>query len=226
MSPKKEFILSKNLRFSIWFSLSFAMGLGLAILFLGNETLFLLFNQYLTPQLGFPARLFSWLGESWAMGFVLIFSLFTSLRNALLTGLCWLSGAIHSWVFKLWLCKGWPRPMAYFSERKIMLELVDGVKIHYWNSFPSGHTITAFSLLVILPILFPKFNKTGMLLLGLSAMSCGLSRIILVQHWPVDVLAGVFLGCSAALTSNWLGNKIFNNPILSQSFPELIQRKT
>jgi len=57
-------------------------------------------------------------------------------------------------------------------------------------SFPSGHTITAFSVAVSLATFYP------VLLLGLlfCAFSVALSRILLGMHFLSDVLAGAAIG--------------------------------
>ena len=57
-------------------------------------------------------------------------------------------------------------------------------------SFPSGHTITAFSVAVSLSVFYP-----GMLAgLLFCAASVALSRILLGMHFLSDVLAGAALG--------------------------------
>jgi undecaprenyl-diphosphatase len=57
-------------------------------------------------------------------------------------------------------------------------------------SFPSGHTITAFSVAVSLSLFYPS------LMIGLffCAASVALSRILLGMHFFSDVLAGALLG--------------------------------
>ena len=57
-------------------------------------------------------------------------------------------------------------------------------------SFPSGHTITAFSVAVSLSIFYPP------LLIGLlfCAVSVALSRILLGMHFLSDVVAGAAIG--------------------------------
>lgn len=64
------------------------------------------------------------------------------------------------------------------------------------SSFPSGHSATAaagsLTLSVIYPVLAPVFLVSGLLV--------ALSRVYLGVHYPVDVLAGAFIGTlSAAL---------------------------
>jgi membrane-associated phospholipid phosphatase len=183
--------------------------LGLPLILLGNETLFLRVNEHCLPNFSRAAFYFSLLGESWAMGFLLLLSFGMPLRNTLFLCMCWLSAALHSWLFKLWLCKGWPRPYQYFLEKQLSIQLADGVTPHHWNSFPSGHTITAFSMLLMIPLLFPRLKPAYILPFWVLAFGCGLSRIVLVQHWPADVLGGIILGCSATMLSFQLMKRTF-----------------
>ena len=213
------------LRRVLYLSLSTGGLLFVLAAIIGNADLFLWINREWTPAFGQISRLFSLLGESWAMGALLLISLGMRFRDTLFIAFCWLNGAIHSWIFKLWLCKGWPRPLQFFEERQTPLRLVEGVKVHHWNSFPSGHTITAFSLLLLLPILFPKISRMQLLMAWLMAVLCGLSRVVLAQHWPMDVAGGIFLGCSATLlTSIFLQNRLSGIPILENSLPSLFRR--
>ena len=57
-------------------------------------------------------------------------------------------------------------------------------------SFPSGHTITAFSVAISLSVFYPP------MLIGLlfTAFSVALSRILLGMHFLSDVLAGAAIG--------------------------------
>jgi membrane-associated phospholipid phosphatase len=141
---------------------------------------------------------------------LLLISTRQAFRKTLTLLLAWLLGACFSWLFKLWLMAGAPRPLEYFSKQTgNQLNVVEGVTIHHFNSFPSGHTLTAFSVAILTLFLFPSAKKWVQVLVILMAWCCGLSRIILVQHWPVDVLGGMAFGIFAAL----LGEK------LTQSFP-------
>lgn len=64
-------------------------------------------------------------------------------------------------------------------------------------SFPSGHTITAFSVAVSLSVFYPP------MLIGLlfCALSVALSRILLGMHFLSDVLAGAAIGSVLGFTA-------------------------
>jgi undecaprenyl-diphosphatase len=72
------------------------------------------------------------------------------------------------------------------------------IEPHCWSkvlppdrfSFPSGHTMTAFSIAVVISFFCPSLE--GMLFF--MAVSIAISRIVLGMHFLSDVLAGVVLG--------------------------------
>lgn len=59
-------------------------------------------------------------------------------------------------------------------------------------SFPSGHTMTAFALAVVVSLFYPSLMAGVMF----CAVSIGASRILLGMHFLSDVLAGSLLGAS------------------------------
>ena len=90
-----------------------------------------------------------------------------------------------------------PRPLTVFTEAHISLPMVDGVHLHAWNSFPSGHTAAAFALMFGIAVLLPKWwHKVLCLVIAVTA---GYSRIYLSQHFLDDVLAGSVLGVLSVL---------------------------
>lgn len=58
------------------------------------------------------------------------------------------------------------------------------------NSFPSGHTTTAFALAMYVSIFWPRWAAIGWII----AFSVGVSRILLTMHYLSDVLAGALVG--------------------------------
>lgn len=65
------------------------------------------------------------------------------------------------------------------------------------TSTPSGHTVRAFALLTAASLLCRRGAATA-LFLSLAAL-IGLSRIVLTDHYPSDVLFGAFIGIFTAL---------------------------
>lgn len=67
------------------------------------------------------------------------------------------------------------------------------------SSFPSGHTITSFSLAFMLVYVTVGTKRAwiGYVALVWAAL-VGLSRIYRGVHWPSDVLASMFLGAAVA----------------------------
>jgi undecaprenyl-diphosphatase len=79
------------------------------------------------------------------------------------------------------------------------------VEPHCWSrvlppdkfSFPSGHTMTAFSIALVVSYFYPSLE--GMLFF--VAFSIAVSRIVLGMHFLSDVLAGIVLGIALGCAS-------------------------
>jgi undecaprenyl-diphosphatase len=64
-------------------------------------------------------------------------------------------------------------------------------------SFPSGHTMTAFSIAMVVSYFYPTLEWP----LYFLALSIGLSRVVLGMHFLSDVLAGGLLGSALGVAS-------------------------
>ncbi len=98
-----------------------------------------------------------------------------------------------------------PRPLTYFRKTidSFPVEIIDGVSYHSGhNSFPSGHTMAAFSIFTLLS-LFSK-NKYFQILYFVLAFLVGFSRIYLAQHFLDDVLFGSTIGVLLGILSYYL----------------------
>jgi undecaprenyl-diphosphatase len=82
------------------------------------------------------------------------------------------------------------------------------IEPHCWSkvlppdkfSFPSGHTMTAFSIALVVSYFYPSLEGT----LFFVAISIAVSRVVLGMHFLSDVLAGMVLGVAlgcAAITA-------------------------
>ena len=100
-----------------------------------------------------------------------------------------------------------PRPFLYFKENfpDIQLHQILGEHLHSSHSFPSGHTITAFSFFLALSF-FTKRPQLHFLYFVL-ALLVGYSRVYLSQHFEIDVLAGSFIGVSVTILCKYYYDK-------------------
>jgi len=85
-----------------------------------------------------------------------------------------------------------PRPEFVIDDVRLLLSTPS------FPSFPSGHTVAAFSTATILALARRDWRWTLILLGGATWM--GFSRIYLGHHFPSDVLAGAFLGMAIGAT--------------------------
>jgi len=107
------------------------------------------------------------------------------------------------------------RPLAVFHARI----LLHSVSVHvlgpslYADSFPSGHTFTAFSTASLFAWLYPRLS----LPLFVLATMTGLSRIYVGAHFPLDVLGGLLIGLlSTFIVRQWIAPrwlKVSNLPL-------------
>lgn len=90
---------------------------------------------------------------------------------------------------------------AEFARGEAALEFDEAKRV---ASFPSGHTATAFALATILcgwaGALVPAWRRRSVRgTLVALAIGVGLARIYTGAHFPLDVLAGAFVGTGSAL---------------------------
>jgi membrane-associated phospholipid phosphatase len=93
-----------------------------------------------------------------------------------------------------------PRPFFYFQSQLNHIHLVKGVYMLRLHSFPSGHTQTIFSAMVVVVYLIK--NKKWAPVLLLLAVLVGYSRMYLSEHFFEDVVAGSAIG--VFFTVAWL----------------------
>lgn len=85
-----------------------------------------------------------------------------------------------------------PRPTLLYKDKLSHIHLVKGVYMLGFHSFPSGHTVTAFSAAVVITYLAK--NKNWGILLLIIAVAVGYSRMYLSEHFFEDVTAGSVIG--------------------------------
>ena len=90
-----------------------------------------------------------------------------------------------------------PRPLLYFEHSTFEYHVIKGLDIYSYNSFPSGHTTTAFAMFSLLAFLDAKKNW-GLLFLSLAVLA-GYSRVYLFQHFVEDAYAGSLVGTVSSI---------------------------
>lgn len=115
------------------------------------------------------------------------------------------AGALHGLIsvtLKRIIFPGLPRPKMFLDND--LLHFAPGVTVHTQNSFPSGHTATAFVLFFLIGHFFGK-RMEGVAAMVIMAILVGISRVYLAQHFLIDVACGALLGTlSAWICAVWL----------------------
>ena len=101
------------------------------------------------------------------------------------------------------------RPLKFIGEN--LLYLVPNVDVHEMNSFPSGHSTTAFAFFGFVAFTFFRQNITGQIGCVILAILVGYSRIYLSQHFLEDVIAGASLGLLALLFMQMITSAFFKS---------------
>lgn len=79
----------------------------------------------------------------------------------------------------------------YAIEQKNLIHIVKSVEPKQKHSFPSGHTSTAFTIALIISLVFD--NALLIIIFLIYAILVGYSRIYLAQHFPLDVSGGIVI---------------------------------
>lgn len=177
---------------SIFLSISAAFIFIALILISISEKGFLVLalNELHTPILDSFFRFYTTLGSGWVLLIIAIITLFIRYKLSLTIVVISIFQGLTSFLFKGILFSDARRPMSYFEN--IDLQLVDGVNVLYFRSFPSGHTMTAFGIATFLAFNLNKWHFQ--LFLCLYAIFIAISRIYLALHFLIDTAVGSILG--------------------------------
>jgi membrane-associated phospholipid phosphatase len=171
-----------------------------------RETIYFTVNGLNSPIADFLAPFVTDLGNGWfAVIIAAVLTLF-SYRKAFIVVTSWGITAIVAQILKFIFDA--PRPKLYFKEELKRIHFVKAIDILSFHSFPSGHTVTAFSLAVLFTY-WSKNKGWGPLFL-LYAVMVGYSRMYLSEHFFEDVTAGSVIGMVVTVIwLYWLDNKKF-----------------
>jgi membrane-associated phospholipid phosphatase len=180
--------------------------LGVSAYFTRN-TVFLLLNVDGGPVIDTLFKWATWGAEGWAWipYFVVVFGWFK--KDAKFILLNFLLSTVITQIPKNFIWEAVSRPIASgipVSE----IHTVPGVIMHSWNSFPSGHTATAFTFFLLTTYLFP--TKWTLIIGAIYAIICAYSRVYLGQHFPMDLGGGMLVAVISLQLSRLICTKISN----------------
>ena len=204
-----------------WFVIPFLFFIGLCFYIeatISKTDLFLEIN-------GFHSELFdtlfkgtTYIGDGITMiAFGLILCAF-SFRYGLLTLIAYAYTSVAAQVLKYIFHS--PRPLRFFNDLHQPIRTIKGYPIYEWNSFPSGHSVSAFSLAVVIAWLLPQKHKKFAWLVLPVAILTAFSRVYLAQHFFQDVVAGAILGVVLTFQLIYIleNSKWFNSSKLDSGF--------
>jgi membrane-associated phospholipid phosphatase len=176
---------------------------GIILLTFPKGALVLYINNHFTPFLDFFFKYITHLGNG--IMFIVVGLYLWAFKQRVLKELFFTAfiQAIFVNVFKRILFPGNPRPKAFYGDI-VPLHFVDGVTVHNFNSFPSGHTATAFGIAMLLAITIFKIKPIGQLFVFFLAFLVAYSRMYLLQHFFIDVWFGSLLGIGSTLIAVWV----------------------
>jgi membrane-associated phospholipid phosphatase len=187
-------------KINIVFSIIFLICLILIVFTGTNKDLFLSINSLTAKQTPFIWANLTFLGDSLAASVTML--LFIRKRPDLIWSaiIATVFATLISHILKLYINS--PRPPAVLSK-----DVINIIGPHLFShSFPSGHTVTIFTLTGIL--LFYFKSVYARIILIVLALLVGLSRIAVGVHWPADVLAGAVLGLICATSGVYFVEKL------------------
>jgi len=177
-------------------------------------------NNHYHPNLDYFFYYITYLGDGAFSIPVIILLFFRKIYYGILSALSFIFSTVVVQTIKHFIYPNMPRPSAYF-EKTLNLHYVPYVELWKTNSFPSGHTAGAFTVFLILAIVYK--NKYLDVFFFVIAFLVGLSRVYLLQHFFIDTYFGALIGVTITLfiyyltayRANWQENTSLNKSVIN-----------
>lgn len=193
----------QNFKLAVFVSVGIAFLLAVFVAIYGKDRSFLMINGRYSIQADYFFNYVTYLGDGliWVPLFLYMLLYRRDFFIAVLSGLVICTLLTHG--FKQVIFAGAPRPLRLLHDLARAVPLMAG-RDNYINSFPSGHTSTAFTTALLLAYLVKQ--KWVVFVFPLLAFLVGYSRVYLAQHFVTDVLAGTLIGTLSAYVALLLYN--------------------
>lgn len=153
-------------------------------------------NSLHNPAWDFFFKYWTHTGDAIFFSIVAVALIVFKRRFGLILALAGISVAIISSFFKYVLFAEAQRPILYFKGYEV-LEFVEGVNVLSQYSFPSGHAMAVFALASFVALMLQNNNYSSILFIGATLTS--VSRVYLVQHFLIDIMAGSLIGITIGI---------------------------
>ena len=190
----RPYVIDKELQ---WLTAIYLLFTAVLIAVTNHGDIVLWINARHTVQGDFFFKYWTYLGDGVLLGVVALYFLFTHLFRFYFMLIAIALQTVFVHIFKQWLFAGEPRPKVFFEGITDQLNFVEGVTVRGYDSFPSGHTASAFTLAFVL--IWCTRNAWLRVLLLCAAILVGISRIYILQHFARDVFFGSAFGILAVV---------------------------
>lgn len=198
-------IWNDNKYFFIPYAFLLIICLAIKISF-SKDQIFFAVNALHWPWADAIAQYVTDLGDGWTTVVLSIIFLLFSFRKTFLLASSYAITSLSAQGLKFIFDA--PRPKLYFATQLYKIHFVPGTDQLSYHSFPSGHTVTAFSTSIVI-LYFLKEKKWGPVLL-IIACCVGYSRMYLSQHFFEDVTVGSIYGFVVTIAwVYWIDSKKF-----------------
>jgi membrane-associated phospholipid phosphatase len=155
----------------------------------GKNESFLIINKFNSPSFDYFFRFYTYLGDGiiWVPLFAYVLLLKKDFLIPVIAAL--VISTILTQVLKHAVFPESLRPVGILKNQ---LHTIPNVEVYRFNSFPSGHTSTAFTLALLMAFIVKR--DIWVFFFPIIAFFVGYSRVYLAEHFVTDVFAGVFVG--------------------------------
>lgn len=185
-----------------WFLIPYVFAALTSLTFLliySKADIHLFLNSHYNSFGDFFFKYITILGDGIIIPFLALLLMFIRFRHAFFLLLTYAVSGLFTQLLKRAFFWHVPRPTKFF-DGIAQLHLVQGVEQLSMKSFPSGHSTTAFAIMICFAVMVR--NNFLKLLFFFLATLIAYSRVYLSQHFLVDILAGSFIGVITGLLLN------------------------